>query len=137
MRGVEVLKRRTAPRLNGRSRCDPFHAIPVEGADPGKPGVAWMPPRIKVAYLGVHYAMDRLAGDPPAAADPGADRQVDEVLHVLRGAPAVLREGSRVDIGIEADGARKFSRQPADDVGPAPPWLRGAGNVSVLRGAPV
>src|SRR5260221_14204345 len=107
MGGVEVGKRPPASRLKGGSRCKPFHAIPVEGADPGKPGVARMPPRIEVAHLGVHYAMERLAVDQRAAADPGADSQVDEILHVLRGAPTVLREGRRVDIGIEADRARK------------------------------
>ena len=137
MRGIEVGKRRTAPRLNGRTRCNPLHAIPVEGADPGKRGVARMPPRIEVADLGVHHPMDRFAIDQCAATDPGADRHVDQVLHVSRGAPTVLREGRRIDIGIEADGAREFARQPADDVGPAPPGLRSAGDVSIVRVAPV
>ena len=57
----------------------------------------------QVAELRMDEAVQELAADHPAAADPGADREVAEGVEPLGGAPAVLAERGGVDVGVERD----------------------------------
>ena len=73
----------------------------------------------------------KLAVDHAAAAEPGADRQVDKCVEPLGGAPPVFAQRSAVDIGVEADGHAQRCLERADKVSMCPVGLRRGGNIAV------
>ena len=80
----------------------------------------------------MHAPVEHLALDYRAAADAGADRQVDEGVQSLGGAPAVLTEGGGVDVGVESDWQAEGVSQRADEVGVRPAGFGRGGDEAVF-----
>src|SRR5260370_8033226 len=85
----------------------------------------------------MHPTVNRTAIDQHAAADSRADGEIHEIVDVPRRPPAMLGQGRRVDVGIEADGAGEFPCQSARNIGTAPSGLRSLTDETVLGGGPV
>ena len=77
------------------------------------------------------------AVDDDAAADAGADRQVDERVDVLGRTPQVLAEGGAVDVGVEPDRDAERGPERPHDVGVGPAGLGGLGDPPVGGGVRV
>jgi hypothetical protein len=67
-------------------------------------GIAGLARNAEVPHFGVQLSMHQLSVDHGAAADPGADRQVDKVRLALSRAPFGFAQRRSVDVGVEADG---------------------------------
>src|SRR5262249_51425882 len=78
-----------------------------------------------VAELGMEEAMDRAAAHQPAAADPGADRDVAEHLEPFCSAPAMLTQRGCVDICVECDRRLDLLGEHCEERGVRPAGLRG------------
>ncbi len=112
----------------GAHRPEPLPAVTVEGAGAGE-GVARDPGHREVAHLGVDQPADHSAADHRAAADPGADGEVDVGVQALRRAPAALAEGRAVDVGVDAH-RHSGGRDRTGDVHPGPAGFGGGGEVA-------
>jgi hypothetical protein len=95
----------------------------------------------QVAGLGMQQAVQESAMDEDADADAGADGDVDERVQPLAGAPEMLAEHRRIDIGVERHGHLQAVAEKAEQVGLLPAGFRccrdaakaGAGRVEVER----
>ena len=104
----------------------------MERADPGQ-GVRRVTPWPDVTDLRMQQAMHGRAAGDDATADAGAHGDVDQVLDVARGAPAVFGQCGGTDVGVETDGAVECSSQGAGDIGIAPARFRRARDVPIER----
>src|SRR3954470_68450 len=71
-------------------------------------------------------------GDEPNA-DTRADGHVGEVIKALAGSPAHFREGSAVDVCVEARRHQRALPQLAKHIGSRPTRFGGARNMTVVR----
>src|SRR3974390_2609805 len=92
---------------------------------------------MNVTDLRMHEAVQGRAVNHDAAANSRADREIDQVCNVARRAPAMLRQGRRVDIGVETDGALELPRERAGHVRAAPAGFGRAAEATVARGCRV
>ena len=79
-----------------------------------------------VAHLRVHEAMNQLAVDHATAAETGAHRKIDKGVQPLGSAPALLAQGSAVDIAVETNRQAQRTMQRAHYIrmGPMGLWRR-------------
>ena len=73
----------------------------------------------------------KLAVDHAAAAEPGADRQIDKCVEPLGRAPPVFAQRSAVDIGVEADRHTQRRLERADKVRMCPVGFWRGGDIAV------
>src|SRR3954468_16183480 len=86
-------------------------------------------------HLRVHQTVGELAANQSAAADPGANRNVDRGFQAQGGAPPRFTQGGAVHIRVEPYRHTKRLLEWTDDVGIRPPDLRRRGHVAVARAA--
>src|SRR5665213_2368207 len=89
-----------------------------------------------MTHFRVNQAVSELTADQRAAADAGADRDVDDSTEPLSGSPARFAEHRAVDVCVEADWHSERLAQWADDVCVAPAALRGGRDVTVTARIP-
>ena len=116
------------------ARREAFPAVAVVGADARKRVGVAVVRDAHVAELGVDEAVHERSADHRAAADPRPDRDVTEGVESPGGAPALLAERGRVDVGVEGDRYRKPAADLLADVGVRPARLRRRRDVSPGRG---
>jgi len=83
-----------------------------------------------VPDLGVHEPVQQPPARHHATADPGADRDVTERVESHRGAPTLLAERRRVDVGVERDGHVERTLERGDDIGVRPARLGRGGDAA-------
>ena len=99
--------------FDGRAGREAFQAVAVKGANAGKRVRRQIVRQPDVTHLGMDQPVHQLSADKPAAADAGADRQVQERVQPLRRAPLRFAHRGHVDVRVEADLQAQFSPQHA------------------------
>ena len=118
------MRGRAGARRDGRSRCEPFDAIAVEGTR-ARPSIARAPRHADVTKLWMEKSMYESAVDEQTDAHAGSDGHIGEILESSRRAPTALGEGRSVHVGVEADRDAEV-RQAGHDrrVAPTRLWRR-------------
>src|SRR5689334_5597493 len=101
----------------------------MERADAGK-SVALHARHADVPELGVVHAEDRSAAHDAADTDPGADRDIREILEALGRTPAAFGQCRAIHVGVDADRNAELPTEPRRDVGVAPVELAGRRDVT-------
>ncbi len=130
--GVQQLQARPVAVGEGRAARHTLGTPPVVGAA-ARVVVVRVPLDEDVAHLGVEQAVDGAAVEDRAAADPGADGEVDDRADPLPRAPALLGQRGAVDVGVPAHGQPEPLPEAAHHVGVAPARLGRRRDPAVCR----
>src|ERR1700726_3716461 len=94
-----------------------------------------MASRVDMTDLRMHQPVNRRAVHQHATADSRADGEIHKRFDLSRRSPPVLGQSRRVDVGIETDGTREFSREDSRNVGAAPSRLGRSTDEAVTVGS--
>ena len=131
MIGRQIARIGAPARLDGRPACQALPAVAMVGA-PARIGILVQVVRhAHVPHLGVHQAVNQLAVDHAAAADPRTYRQVDKRVEPLGGAPAMLAQGRAVYVRVEADRDAQRRLERADKIRMSPVGFWRGGDIAV------
>src|SRR5882724_2587900 len=134
MRFFELREWDPRARDDRRTRGDAFQTVAVKRTYACEIKVERMASRVDMTDLRMHEAVNRCAVHQHAAADSGADGEIHESFDVSRRTPSVFGQSSRIDVGIETDGAGEFARQGARNIGAGPSRLRSSADETVTGG---
>jgi hypothetical protein len=122
----ELLGRFAPARVDGVAGGEPLEAVAVVRADAVERIALAVVRDPHVAELRMEQPVHEPSVREAAAADPRADRDVTEGVEAGRGAPAVLAERRRVDVGVERERHVELLLERGHEirVGPAVLWRR-------------
>jgi len=105
--------------LNGWPSRQPLQTVAVVRTEAGEGVGVPVVGNAHVAHLRVDQPMHQPAAQHTAAANAGADGEVEEGVKPLSCAPAMLAQRRAVDVGVEAD---RELRRPGQRW-PSQPWV--------------
>ncbi len=115
-----------------RAGGHPLETVAVERADAAESRrILRMPPHRHVTHLRMKQSVEWPAAHDGAAAYARTHRQIESGVAAASRAPAPLREGGGVDVGVERHGDGEGGAQRRQDVGAGPSRLRSAQDLAV------